>query len=898
MSEHSVSAKSGMWTVIAAGVMFVAIWPVFAVEQAPVHGPLIPAEPIAYNGAFTLVQSDGSGCVFADAPLTSGAFALTSDWLAGIASGTLQGGGSGVRLGLQCGEVTGDMHWQQAYSANFSGSADGTSGVLALTGSLSGSNNVSWQNCKENGEPIACPNGYSNPYTFPIALEGTIDIVGGSGDGAWEVNNITLPTNGDWNVSGPALTPTPTATDTETPTATPTETSTPTETPTPRLDLTVKNVEIVQAIQCLNEAEGDTGCLDNSVPLVSYKHTAVRVYVGLGDTAQEPADGVGARLHGYRNNQEFEDSPLSPVNDRIRALNVPNRGNTNDTLNFRLPHDWLTGNLEVEIEVNPNQAIPEQNYLNNRRRLNLTFADRPIFRVAYIPITYNGTAPSDAIHTAHLMMYKLYPVGYGRLIYTQWPGFVWDKPITDGNATELLAELNRRYILAGSTVDQLAGWLSGGLGISTLGISDPRWQLFCWSSCYGRVTWNQVRLDFDHTLAHEIAHNLGRRHTNQADGCNAKDLFTDWIYSDSTIQEFGFDPLTMQVVSNGSHDIMSYCSPQQEGINIWISPYTYKKLFEGQWAPRQRAPAQAQDYLLVSGVFDAAGGGTLAPAYRFSSTQVYEPPRPGEDACLTLQNDAAATLAEHCFDIEFHNDRTGEEMAQISFALVLPASAGTTHIVLKRNNAEADRLTASAHAPAITISSPTSGDSWTGAQPVVWQASDEDGDALTYALLYRPDSTASWLTLVTGLTQTQYTVNSQELAGGDSATIRVFASDGFNTSFVDSPAFQVAQKGPQPLIISPAPNSEITSTHSLILLGDAYDLEDELLDDRGFQWQSDRDGILGVGRSLALGQLTPGLHTLTLTVTDSEGNQGTASVVITLRATGTHLFLPVVRGSP
>jgi hypothetical protein len=887
MNEH-LSSKSGFLILLLIGVML-GMMPAFVAGQPATQRPAIPAEPISYNGTFTLVQSDGANCTFADAPLTTGTFALTSDWLAGTASGSLSGGGSGVRRGLRCGDVTGDMHWQQSYTASFSGSAAGASGRVDLTGSLSGSNNVSWQNCAENGEPIDCPDGYSGPYNFPITLEGTINLVGGTGAGTWLVHPIALPTSGDWTVTGPLLTPTPTPTESATPTAT--ATATPTATPTPKIDLTVKNVEIVQAIQCLNEATGDTGCLDNSVPLVSQKHTAVRVYVGLGDTPQEPADGVGARLRGYRNNQEFEDSPISPVNDRIRAVNVPNRGNTNDTLNFRLPHTWLTGNIELEIEVNPTGAVPENNYLNNTRRLNLSFAERPFLRIAYIPITYNGTAPGAGIHTAHLMLYKLYPVGYGRLTYTAWPGFTWNQPLTDDNATDLLAELNRRYILAGATVDQLAGWLPGGLGISTLGISDPTWQLFCWSSCYGRVTWNQVALDYDHTLAHEVAHNFGRRHTNRADGCNANDAFTDWSYADSTIQEAGFDPLTMQAVSAASHDIMSYCAPP---INIWISPHTYKKLFEGQWAPQQRSLAQAQEYLLVSGILFAAGGGALEPAYHFSSVQTYGLPRPGEDACLVLQNQAAEELAAHCFNVDFHNERTAEEMTQISFALVLPRPAGVAQIVLEHNATPAATLTASAQPPTITLSSPTANESWTALEQVAWQASDEDADPLTYSILYRPADAAPWVTVATGITQTNYTVNSQELAGGDGATIRVLVSDGFHTSFVDSPPFNVVDKGPQPLILAPAPNAEFPAAQPLLLAGDAYDLEDELLPDERFHWQSDRDGALGTGRSLTLAGLSPGPHTLTLTVTDNQGNPGVSTVTIVVQEDGSALFLPLV----
>ncbi|HMN30033.1 MAG TPA: hypothetical protein PKE45_17910, partial [Caldilineaceae bacterium] len=191
-----------------------------------------------------------------------------------------------------------------------------------------------------------------------------------------------------------------------------------------------------------------------------------------------------------------------------------------------------------------------------------------------------------------------------------------------------------------------------------------------------------------------------------------------------------------------------------------------------------------------------------------------------------------------------------------------------------------------------------SGDQWSGIQSIAWQASDEDGDTLTYAVLYSPDQGATWLTLATSLTQTQYAVNSQELAGGNNAIIRVMASDGFNTHTVDSPPFQVARKEPQAFILSPAAATEIVQGQSLILDGDGYDLEDALLADDQFQWRSDRVGALGQGRSVRVMLDAPGVHQITLTVTDNDSNSGTATLSISVRAPQLSLFLPLVRRAP
>jgi hypothetical protein len=301
---------------------------------------------------------------------------------------------------------------------------------------------------------------------------------------------------------------------------------------------------------------------------------------------------------------------------------------------------------------------------------------------------------------------------------------------------------------------------------------------------------------------------------------------------------------------------------------------------------------------LISGEFYKTGGGQLQPTYHFTSPLTFDLTSTGNDGCLVLQDAAAQTLAEHCFALDFQDKETGAELAQISFVATLPDPGGVGQIQLQRADAAVATVTVSAHAPAITLTTPTSGDQWSGIQSIAWQASDEDGDALTYAVLYSPDQGATWLTLATSLTQTHSTVNSQELAGGNNAIIRVMASDGFNTHAVDSPPFQVARKAPQAFILSPAVAMEVAQGQSLMLDGDGYDLEDDLLADDQFQWRSDRMGALGQGRSVRVMLDTLGVHQITLTVTDHDSNSGTATLSISVRASQLSLFLPLVQRTP
>ena len=247
----------------------------------------------------------------------------------------------------------------------------------------------------------------------------------------------------------PTATRTLTATSTPTSTSTPTHTPTHTVTPTPAYDITIKDVEITQGIQCLDTSTGVTGCADNSIPLVRGKSTVLRVF--------PQVNMVGGALPNVS-----VDAVLvmeSPGSGSRRSLNGPirlkadhKRQNINDTLNFRLPQDW-TGysSVDLYVEINPEGTLPETNRENNRRDLSLTFNTRSDLTVLYVPIRYQppGQAaiePTNRIRSNDILTRKLYPLRQGGLHYYRGKTITYRRPLaTDADAARLIATLNRIY---------------------------------------------------------------------------------------------------------------------------------------------------------------------------------------------------------------------------------------------------------------------------------------------------------------------------------------------------------------------------------------------------------------------------------------------------------------------
>jgi len=89
---------------------------------------------------------------------------------------------------------------------------------------------------------------------------------------------------------------------------------------------------------------------------------------------------------------------------------------------------------------------------------------------------------------------------------------------------------------------------------------------------------------------------------------------------------------------------------------------------------------------------------------------------------------------------------------------------------------------------------------------------------------------------------------------------------------------------PVMVITSPVTGLTIAEGTLLRLEGDGTDFEDGAIPDDALSWSSSVDGDLGTGRALDIPSATPGLHTITLSGTDNEGNVGTATVMVDVQA--------------
>lgn len=605
-------------------------------------------------------------------------------------------------------------------------------------------------------------------------------------------------------------------------------------------NVSISSIEVVQAVQ----TEG------NGVPLIAGKDTVVRVFVKASDKAQP---GVNARLY-LRTGGVAPAGPRDPMNGPITApltgtQGKPDRNNPDHSLNFQIPTDWIAkpGPFQVEAELvfppDHKDKYPDDNRMtsdlrdaNGRSIGTLELLDRrsPL-KVRYT--NYCVLAPDIAgkitfkcpsLKSAgwDFLTRTMYPIASSKLTYDFLE--VDDAILTESDLTNdrIIKKVRRQFEFLsshGGAVDQLIAWLPDLSDIPMaqqkdkevpLGSSDPVWPPE-WNGsgrvAFGQDTSSKDPLDPSFTMAHEMAHNFDQRHTSQPDMCaddpRVFDPKSRWPHEGkSNIQDPGFDTRVPLFVPSSKMDVMTYCSPPAN--DIWISAWTYAGILRNGFFLSDEGVATGGLGaatglgMLVSGRVSRNGtSATLDPIYRIENLATDSKPTGGY--CVAAMRNATVT-AKHCFDLSFVNFETGKPMESQSFVARLPWVVGSTGVVLTNTGRELASIAASTNPPQVRITGPSAGDSWDGGtRRITWTASDPDGDALNYVLLYSADDGATWLLLRDGGTEPFFELNPARIKGGSRVRFRVLATDGFHTSVAETGPMTVVQR--PSIVVTPTP---------------------------------------------------------------------------------------------
>jgi hypothetical protein len=527
----------------------------------------------------------------------------------------------------------------------------------------------------------------------------------------------------------------------------------------PALNLSVGQIDSNQAIQTIDE----------SVPLVAGRPAVVRVSINV-QNSNEAVIGVTARLHGARNGVELPNSPLSPFNTggSIVAPLAPNRENLDNTLNFQVPADWTSGGpLLIWAEVNPNHAVSEGNYNDNRSAdLALNFVTVPTLQIMLVPIAYqpNGSGPimrPDLTQNNQGLtnLQNLYPIAdvqttlHSEYLFTGvLSGNGWSQLLNQLTAlrnAELGASASTSKLVYYGVVPQAA---VAGLSSFTAGIGWVGGNILTSTGLEASVG----------VAAHEIGHNLGLNHAP----CGVAGD-PNYPFADGRIGDVGMDVYQLQLHPVTDKDFMSYCTP------IWISAYHYNKMLQAlsQTQLAGGRPMALGDGLLISGSISSdTVRAKLNASVPISATETT--PAGGAGAYrIELRDTSGAVQYSYAFTPQEIDSHT--EAPDYGFSFVAPLIADLGHVQLWKGGALIADQQASNVQPDLTASFADSASAIT----VNWQASSPDRTPVTVSLRYSSDKGVSWRMLALNLTGTSFTIDKRNLPGASGGQLEVIAGN-------------------------------------------------------------------------------------------------------------------------
>lgn len=413
------------------------------------------------------------------------------------------------------------------------------------------------------------------------------------------------------------------------------------------------------------------------------------------------------------------------------------------------------------------------------------------------------------------------------------------------------------------------------------------------------------------TVAHETFHMLGRKHTGKSfpmlgptRGCWSSTVTDpDWPFPDNELRtgdlfgsiiEVGFDVAKRQPLPwNATYEIMGYCTPQ------WISAFTYTKVFEEALDAsvmnlEPAASTQAGLFWQIAGTID--GETELVSFDPLFEVDTIGPndQGPGSPHYLLVRDATDAVLFVRYFDVEQPQGMAlpgvEEPVFDVAFRELVPVQPSATKIeVYEWTGILLGTLDLSGDAPEVEITSPSGGGLVTGQQTIAWSVTDPDSDEHFAWVQYStdPEGVDTWRTLARGITDDELAVDFDELEGGSTgAVVRVLVSDGANTGSDTTDPFEVAPHLPEAEVLFPADEAMFRQGDLVWLQGMGHDGDDGTLEDDALEWVSDLDGVLGNGEELQTTELSVGTHEITLTATDSDANEATATVHVVVAGAG------------
>ncbi|MHC5026120.1 MAG: hypothetical protein ACYTGR_05075, partial [Planctomycetota bacterium] len=645
-------------------------------------------------------------------------------------------------------------------------------------------------------------------------------------------------------------------------------------------DFSVGSVKILQAVQF------------GATPLIADNATYLRVTVDYDGETPQRVDGV---VHMFIDDVEVEGSPFHSVNGPVLAVSDPSEQALYQTMQF-LVIPPQSEDIRFVIELNPYGETPEDDYTNNTFEVpSVNTFCRGTVELVYVPIDYQPGGlglPDDALIEPGIgdgFVRAIYTMGEWNYHRTPTPPLVWTSGIDNSvnqlfNALEDI-RLNQLPSMGYDVPTFVYGWLPGN-PYSGNGAAE---------GAPGDVAFGNTQpTRHQRTFAHELGHLYGLSHNNST--INTVGVDIEHHLADTQGLAMVFPPTKFDIMVAG-----------QLTNTAFVGNATYMTALNdnrSQCQPGAGMAGVSTPMLRVSGLFDTiARSASMDPVMWISRGTATADEVAGDlviEAVDSKGRTIGATRTTSGTGLESCSG-DGTFRTVVNYHLLVPATlvGGTIDRIRLRDlttgGVLAQRIR-SASAPVVTAPVLAAADdlglepndmvdapeALAGVVSVSWIASDDDGDALTYNLLYSHDGGASWVPLVVNHGSTSFTFDTADVASSDgTGVLRVVASDGLNIGIAETVGVAMgASAPPEAYLLTPNDGETVGNAEPIVLHGAAWDLEDRMLTDGITWWLEDRH--LGTGPIVLFDDLPVGSHVITMRATDSDDlvTECTRSIVV------------------
>jgi len=647
----------------------------------------------------------------------------------------------------------------------------------------------------------------------------------------------------------------------------------------------------------------------NSVPLIADKPMVIRVPLGTG-TSVNNITNVSAQLYARRGGQAVTNSPLEPENAALTVTPNGNHALGENVLEFIVPQDWVSGDLEVYVEIDHGRQIAETSENNNRFPATgyqtVSFSQPPDLELTLVPIRWQHGAETLSLDNAEILaavaeIQQIYPAA--EVVVSIHPAFNYTGDTLHWET--LLGQIDTLREVENPTPEPYQKYLGLIPTPPDFNPGDPVGLAYL----PGATAIGYLVPGDDLILPQTLAHTFGRSGVTATPACTTQPApDVAYPYANGMIQYAGWNYVHEILIPGTHYDLLTGC-----GLS-WISDYTYMSIFTGLEPgaavsvqtlnpapfypqPSRDVPAVQGDTqavtlaeiaaldgnMLVTGLIKPDGStGQITAAFTFSETN-----------SIRLLDDGPFTVALV--------DRNGHEYqvrawgldtlsaqpnptAQHSFALLFPKHPEISALRLYHSGNLLHQITAGSQ-PSVTLTSAVPATLSGATYTLTW----EGPSGQIYLVRYSTDNGQTWQVLSAPQTTTSLAIDLATLAGTSAGLFEVVASNGVRSTFERTTSFTVTDSPPEVTIFSPLAGYQLDAATLITLSGSATDLEDGALNGAQLTWISDIDGVLGTGNQLTV-ELSSGNHFITLQVTDSQGQTSEAQVSLKTW----QVFLPLV----